>query len=100
MMLLSTRRMVDSLWTMNADVIGVQKNETSIIREGDPRTERLNMMLMESSDSTNWQAAINVASESDVIIAALGENPTLCGEARQRKRYLFAGRSGTVFKKN
>ena len=33
---------------------------------------RLNMMLMESSDSTNWQAAINVASESDVIIAALG----------------------------
>lgn len=58
---------------MNADVIGVQKTETSIIREGDPRTERLNMMLMESSDSTNWQAAINVASESDVIIAALGE---------------------------
>lgn len=67
------------------------KNETSIIREGDPRTERLNMMLMESSDSTNWQAAINVASESDVIIAALGENPTLCGEARQRKGIRLPG---------
>lgn len=67
------------------------KNETSIIREGDPRTERLNMMLMESSDSTNWQAAINVASESDVIIAALGENPTLCGEARQRKGICLPG---------
>ena len=76
------------------------KNETSIIREGDPRTERLNMMLMESSDSTNWQAAINVASESDVIIAALGENPTLCGEARQRKRVsVCRGDQGTVFKR-
>ena len=66
-------------------------NETSIIREGDPRTERLNMMLMESSDSTNWQAAIKLASESDVVIAALGENPTLCGEARQRKGIRLPG---------
>lgn len=48
-------------------------NETAIIREGDPRTERLNMMLMESSDPTNWKAAIKLASESDVVIAALGE---------------------------
>lgn len=66
-------------------------NETSIIRGGDPRTERLNLMLMESSDSTNWNQAIKLASESDVIIAALGENPTLCGEARQRKGIRLPG---------
>lgn len=66
-------------------------NETAIIREGDPRTERLNMMLMESSDPTNWKAAIKLASESDVVIAALGENPTLCGEARQRKGIRLPG---------
>ena len=74
------------------------KNETSIIREGDPRTERLNMMLMESSDSTNWQAAINVASESDVIIAALGENPTLCGEARNVKVVRLPGDTEDLLK--
>ena len=51
----------------------------------------LDLISMESSDSTNWQAAINVASESDVIIAALGENPTLCGEARQRKGICLPG---------
>ena len=66
-------------------------NETAIIREGDPRTERLNMMLMESSDPTNWKAAIKLASESDVVIAALGENPTLCREARQRKGIRLPG---------
>lgn len=66
-------------------------NETSIIREGDPRTERLKMMLMESSDPTNWKEAIKLASESDVIIAAMGENPTLSGEARQRKGIRLPG---------
>lgn len=49
------------------------------------------MMLMESSDPTNWKAAIKLASESDVVIAALGENPTLCGEARQRKGIRLPG---------
>ena len=49
--------MVDSLWTMNAECDWSAKMRLPIIREGDPRTERLNMMLMESSDSTNWQAA-------------------------------------------
>ena len=66
-------------------------NETSIIREGDPRTERLNMMLMDSSDRTNWGDAVKLASESDIIIAALGENPTLSGEARQRKGIRLPG---------
>lgn len=67
-------------------------NESSIIRSGgDPRSERLNMMLMESSDPTNREAAIKLAAESDVVIAALGENPTLCGEARQRKGIRLPG---------
>ena len=49
------------------------------------------VMLMESSDPTNWKAAIKLASESDVVIAALGENPTLCREARQRKGIRLPG---------
>jgi len=66
-------------------------SESSIAREGDPRTKRLKMMLMETSDSTNWQNAITLAQESDVIIAAVGENPTLCGEARERKGIRLPG---------
>ena len=65
--------------------------EISITRGGDPRTEKLNLMLMKSVDPTDWQAAIKKASESDVIVAALGENPTLCGENRQRKGILLPG---------
>lgn len=58
---------------------------------GDPRTKRLKMMLMESSDPTNWDAAMNAARKSDVIIAAVGENPTLCGEGRERKGIRLPG---------
>ena len=75
-----------AIWEQNISFFSAQSK--MCIRDS-PRTERLNMMLMESSDSTNWQAAINGAAESDVIIAALGENPTLCGEARQRKGCLL-----------
>ena len=65
--------------------------ESAVIREGDPRTARLKMMLMESSDPTDWNKAVRLASESDVVIAALGENPTLCGEARERKGIRLPG---------
>ena len=65
--------------------------ESTVIREGDPRTERLKMMLMESSDPTDWNKAVRLASESDIVIAALGENPTLCGEARERKGIRLPG---------
>lgn len=59
---------------------------------GDPRTQRLKMMLMESVDPTNWQASMNVAKKSDIIIAAVGENPTLCGEGRARKGIRLPGK--------
>lgn len=65
--------------------------EASVIREGDPRAKRLKMALMESVDSTNWQKAIDLAAGSDVVIAALGENPTLSGEARDRKGIRLPG---------
>lgn len=69
------------------------KDEVSIVKDGDgdPRTKRLNMMLTDSTDSTNWNAAIDAGRESDIIIAAVGENPTLCGEARSRKGICLPG---------
>lgn len=70
-----------------------EKGEAYIDRSspGDPRIERLKMMLMKSSDETNWKNAIEIAGKSDVIIAAVGENPTLCGEGRGRKGIRLPG---------
>jgi len=59
--------------------------------DGDPRTKALKMMLMQSADPTDWNKAIATASASDVIIAAVGENPTLCGEGRERKGIRLPG---------
>lgn len=65
------------------------KNEVSIVRSGDPRTQKLDLMLAESSDPTDWNKAINLASKSDVIVAALGENTLLVGEARNRMVFAY-----------
>ena len=39
---------------------------------------------VESPDETDWDAALEAAAESDVIVAAMGENVLLCGENRDR----------------
>lgn len=67
------------------------KDEASIIRSGDPRTQQLNLMLAKSSDPTDWNKAIDLASGSDVIVAALGENTLLVGEARNRNGIRLPG---------
>lgn len=61
--------------------------EATVKKSGDvdPRTANLTAMMVESADVTDWNSAINIAKESDVIIAAMGENPALCGEARLRE---------------
>ncbi len=68
-------------------------NEAGIVRAGDsdPRTKALKLMLMKSADVTDWKKAIEISANSDVIIAAVGENPTLCGEGRERKGIRLPG---------
>lgn len=68
-------------------------NEAALLRNGDcdPRTKRLGLMLLNTADSTDWNAAMEVSRESDVVVAALGENPTLCGEGRTRKGIRLPG---------
>ncbi len=68
-------------------------NEVAITKngDGDPRTKALKLMLMATADATNWDKAIELGANSDVIIAAMGENPTLCGEARERKGIRLPG---------
>lgn len=79
------------LYERGCDWSKVQEAVIDRSSEGDPRTQRLKMMLMESVDPTDWNKAVEIASESDVIIAAVGENPTLCGEGRIRKGIRLPG---------
>ncbi len=67
--------------------------EASITTTGDvdPRTKRLSNMMVESADTADWDAALAMAQESDVIVAVMGENPALCGEARVRQGLRLPG---------
>ncbi len=58
---------------------------------GDPRVASLVMMLIDSNDPTDWDKAMDLAEGNDVIIAAVGENPTLCGEGRFREGIRLPG---------
>lgn len=51
----------------------------------DPRTSNLTNMMISSADPTDYDTALQIANESDVILACMGENPALCGEARVRQ---------------
>ena len=65
--------------------------DTGVSAGGDPRTAKLSLKLVESADPTDFDAAVRAGKESDVIICAMGENFTLCGESRQRSTIRLAG---------
>ena len=56
--------------------------------EGDSRAAAMLRYFMrrrvESPDETDYEKALEAAAESDVIVAAMGENVLLCGENRDR----------------
>ena len=70
----------------NSDEWGIDK-----ISDGDSRIAGLQKMLVSSSDKVDRNAAFNICNKSDVIIAAMGENATLCGEGRIRKGIRLPG---------
>ncbi len=64
---------------------------------GDTRIEaskldKLVMMLRDEADPTNLQRAMNLARNSDIVVAAVGENAALCGEGRSRKGIRLPGK--------
>lgn len=58
---------------------------------GDPRTESLSLKVVQSADKADFDAAVRIGREADVVICAVGENFTLCGESRQRPTIRLAG---------
>lgn len=71
------------------------KVETIIEEGGDSRAKYMksiqNRMIV-SEDTTDWDEALKTVAESDVIIAAMGENVILCGENRDRTTLRLPGR--------
>ncbi|MBR5063138.1 MAG: glycoside hydrolase family 3 C-terminal domain-containing protein, partial [Bacteroidales bacterium] len=58
---------------------------------GDARVSGMRMRRIESADPTSQEAALRLASRSDIIIAAMGENVYLCGENRARNGIRLPG---------
>lgn len=69
--------------------------ETVVDQSGDPRTAYLYYIQnrkVDSGEVANWNEALKMAAQNDVIVAAVGENVMLCGENRDRKHLRLPGR--------
>ena len=59
---------------------------------GDTRVTKAAKKPLLPQPAPDWDRAMKLAMESDVIIAAMGENRYLCGEGRDRKEATLPGR--------
>lgn len=66
---------------------------------GDSRIEKLKLLTISGLPQPNFKNAIDIANESDVIIAAMGENLYLNGEGRWRKGIRLPGEQEAFVKK-
>ena len=66
-------------------------DDARIMSGGDARISGMRVRRIESPDLTDWDTALSLAAESDVIVAAMGENVYLCGENRSRNGIRLPG---------
>ena len=68
--------------------------ETKYTEAGDERAWEYELLhrKVDSGEKADWQEALRMASQADVIVAAVGENVMLCGENRDRKGLRLPGR--------
>jgi len=76
--------------------------ETVVEKSGDPRVAYLKNIqnrMIDSGEEANLEEALKIAKESDVIVAAVGENAILCGENRDRTHLRLPGKQEEFVKK-
>lgn len=76
--------------------------ETVIEDGGDERAAYMRSIQgrrIDSGEEANEEEALRIAAESDVIIAAMGENVILCGENRDRKHLRLPGKQEEFMEK-
>lgn len=69
--------------------------ETVVEQGGDPRVaymQDIQNRKIDSGEEVNLDQALEIAKESDVIVAAVGENVMLCGENRDRTTLRLPGK--------
>ena len=68
--------------------------ETDFVKGGDARAWEYDILhrKADAGEKADKQEALDMAAQSDVIIAAVGENVMLCGENRDRKGLRLPGR--------
>lgn len=69
--------------------------ETVMEKGGDPRVaeqNKINNRMVDNHETANWNEALKMAAQSDVIVAAMGENVLLSGENRNRTKLSLPGR--------
>lgn len=69
--------------------------ETLVESSGDPRVAYLvdiQNRMMDSGEEANWNEAMTLAKQNDIIVVAVGENAILCGENRDRRTLRLPGR--------
>lgn len=72
-----------------------EKVETVYEKGGDPRAQYMQSIQnrkIDSGENADWNGALKMAAQSDVIVAAMGENALLCGENRDRTSLYLPGR--------
>lgn len=62
---------------------------------GDARTKKANRQPLEVTPETDFDAALSKAAQSDIILAAVGENRYLCGEGTSRDDVHLPGEQET-----
>lgn len=76
--------------------------ETVIEDGGDERAAYMRSIQdrrIDSGEEANEEEALRIAAESDIIIAAMGENVILCGENRDRKHLRLPGKQEAFVEK-
>lgn len=69
--------------------------ETVMEVGGDPRVaaqKKIDERMVKHNEDANWDEALAMAAQSDVIVAAMGENVILSGENRDRTHLRLPGR--------
>ena len=75
-----------------------ESGESVVGGGGDARAKDLQLAVAGNQDETDFDKAVAAAAGADVIVAAMGENYTLCGEARQRPDDALPGRQAAFVK--
>lgn len=69
--------------------------ETIMEKGGDPRVAEQKIIdnrMVDSHEPADWDEALRMARQCDVIVAAMGENVMLSGENRDRTKLILPGR--------